>query len=108
MVSIEEHAEWFARAFSTFRDRGIAEIEARPEAEATWTAHVQEKAAQTLYMTADSFYNGGEVPGKPRVFMPYSGGVRAYRRRLMDCAEAGYAGFTLTPAPAPAEAANGG
>jgi cyclohexanone monooxygenase len=107
MVSIEEHAEWFARAFASFRDRGITEVEARPEAEAEWTAHVQEKAAATLYMTADSFYNGGEVAGKPRVFMPYSGGVRAYRRKLIACAEAGYAGFDLTAAPAPAEAGHG-
>lgn len=107
MVSIEEHADWFARAFAAFRERGINEVEARPEAEAAWTAHVQEKAAQTLYMTADSFYNGGEVAGKPRVFMPYSGGVRAYRRKLIDCAEAGYAGFDLTGAAAPAEAADG-
>lgn len=95
MVSIEEHADWFAGLFTHLRDAGVAEIEARPEAEAAWTAHVQEKAAATLYMTADSFYNGGEMPGKPRVFMPYSGGVRAYRRKLLDCAAQGYAGFDL-------------
>ncbi|MDP2085432.1 MAG: NAD(P)/FAD-dependent oxidoreductase [Gemmobacter sp.] len=107
MVSIEEHAEWFTGLFSALRDGGIAEIEAMPEAEAEWTAHVQEKAAQTLYMTADSFYNGGEVAGKPRVFMPYSGGVRAYRRKLIECAERGYAGFTLVAAPATAEVGDG-
>lgn len=95
MVSIEEHADWFARLFADLRAQGVTEIEARPEAEADWTAHVQEKAAATLYMTADSFYNGGEVAGKPRVFMPYSGGVRAYRRKLIDCADNGYAGFDL-------------
>lgn len=95
MVSIEEHADWFARLFSDLRARGVTEIEARPEAEAAWTAHVQQKAEATLYMTADSFYNGGEMPGKPRVFMPYSGGVRAYRRKLNECAEQGYAGFDL-------------
>jgi cyclohexanone monooxygenase len=49
---------------------------------------------------ADSFYNGAEVAGKPRVFMPYSGGVRHYRRLLQQCAADGYSGFHLRAAPA--------
>jgi cyclohexanone monooxygenase len=97
MVSIEEQAEWLTTLLVHMRDRGLREIEALALAEANWTAHVQERAAETLYMTADSFYNGGEMPGKPRVFMPYSGGVRNYRRLLNTCASEGYAGFDFRP-----------
>ncbi len=100
MVSIEEQADWFTALLVDMRARGLTEIEATAEAEAEWTAHVQARAAETLYMTADSFYNGGEMPGKPRVFMPYSGGVRNYRRLLNTCAEQGYAGFELHAEPA--------
>lgn len=99
MVSIEEQVDWFTELLKQLRNEGVAEIEATRMAEADWTAHVQERAEQTLYMTADSFYNGGEIPGKPRVFMPYSGGVRHYRRLLQSCAEQGYAGFDLRHAP---------
>ena len=51
-------------------------------------------------MSTDSYYNGAEIAGKPRVFMPYSGGVRGYRRILHACAEAGYSGFALRKKPA--------
>lgn len=102
IVSIEEQVDWMVAMLSDLRDRGIAEFEVTKEAEEAWTSHVQERAQETLYMTADSFYNGGEVKGKPRVFMPYSGGVRAYRRLLIECAEQDYAGFALRPEPAEA------
>ncbi len=99
MVSIEEQVDWFVALLADMKAHGLAEIETTPEAEQTWTAHVQERARETLYMTADSFYNGGEVAGKPRVFMPYSGGIRAYRRLLQECAAAGYSGFELRKTP---------
>ncbi|UWQ21798.1 NAD(P)/FAD-dependent oxidoreductase [Jannaschia sp. W003] len=103
MVSIEEQVDWFTDLLAGMKRRGEVEIEATPEAEQSWTAHVQERARETLYMTADSFYNGGEMAGKPRVFMPYSGGIRAYRRILEETAAGGYEGFALRSAPAAAQ-----
>ncbi len=38
---------------------------------------------------------GANIPGKPRVFMPYTGGVGAYRERAEQIAADGYRGFTL-------------
>jgi cyclohexanone monooxygenase len=46
-------------------------------------------------MKTPSYDVGAEMPGKPRVFMPYSGGVRGYRRILEKAAAKGYDGFTL-------------
>ena len=77
----------------------LAEFEATPEAVEKWVAHVNERAKETLYLTANSYYNGAEVAGKPRVFMPYSGGVRGYRRILEKCAAEGYSGFALRSTP---------
>ena len=110
MVSIEEQIDWMRDLIAYMRDRGLVEVEATAEAEAAWVDHVNERVKETLYMTTDSFYNGGEIAGKPRVFMAYSGGVRAYRRFLQESAAAGYSGFHLawnpaTAAGAPREAA---
>ena len=95
MVSIEEQVDWLAGLIAHMEDEGYASIEAEPQAEAAWVEHVNERASQTLYMSANSYYNGAELAGKPRVFMPYSGGVRGYRRILERCAAEGYPGFVL-------------
>ena len=100
MVSIEEQIDWLATLLNTMDDRGIIEYEADAQAEIDWVRHVNERARETLYLATDSYYNGAEIAGKPRVFMPYSGGIRGYRRLLHQCAESGYAGFTLRPAHA--------
>jgi len=99
MVSIEEQIDWLADLIKAMDDKGLAEFEALPEAERAWVAHVNERARETLYLTTNSYYNGAEVSGKPRVFMPYSGGVRGYRRFLKQCAEEGYSGFALRAQP---------
>jgi cyclohexanone monooxygenase len=100
MVSTEEQIDWLADLIRKMDSHHIVEFEAEPAAEISWVAHVNERARETLYMTADSYYNGSEVAGKPKVFMPYSGGVRGYRRILQKCAQEGYTGFALRTKPA--------
>ena len=78
------------------RDEGIAAIEPTPEAQETWARHAEEVGNATLYPTADSWYMGANVPGKPRVFMPYIGGVGVYRQKCDEVAAKGYAGFSLS------------
>ena len=98
IVSIEQHVDWITDCISHLRARGVHRIEACAEAEAAWVAHVNELGHATLYPRASSWYMGANVPGKPRVFMPYIGGVGAYRQRCDEVATDGYAGFTLTRA----------
>ena len=95
IVSIEQHVDWIADCISHLRARGLRVVEASVEAEDAWVAHVNELGDATLYPRARSWYTGANVPGKPRVFMPYVGGVNAYRRVCDDVAARGYAGFTL-------------
>ncbi len=56
-----------------------------------------------MFMLADSWYLGANIPGKPRVFMPYPGGVGPYRQKCNEVTEAGYTGFTLHGAPVAAD-----
>ncbi len=102
IVSIEQHVDWIAACLAWMRERGITRIEADEAAETAWVDHVREVAAATLYLEADSWYLGANVPGKPRVFMPYIG-VNRYRRTCDEVAALGYAGFVLSQ-PADAEA----
>jgi cyclohexanone monooxygenase len=96
MVSIEQHVEWISACVAFLRERGLGRIEPTLAAEDAWVAHVNEVADTTLYPTANSWYMGSNIPGKPRVFMPYVGGVGAYRIKCDEVAAAGYEGFVLT------------
>ncbi|MEU7819133.1 NAD(P)/FAD-dependent oxidoreductase [Pseudonocardia sp. NPDC049154] len=97
MVSIEQHVDWVTDCIQWMRDNGVEELDATPEAEDEWVRHVEEVGDTTLYPTADSWYMGSNVPGKPRVFMAYIGGVGVYRERCDDVAAKGYEGYTKSP-----------
>jgi cyclohexanone monooxygenase len=73
-------------------------MEASGQAEDKWVAHVNEVAQLTLYPQANSWYMGANIPGKPRIFMPYIGGVGVYRRICNDVAAKGYEGFVMRAA----------
>ncbi|WP_135466959.1 flavin-containing monooxygenase [Crenalkalicoccus roseus] len=105
IVSIEQHVDWLTGCLAHMRARGLARIEATREAEDRWVDHVNEVAHRTLYPQANSWYMGANVPGKPRVFMPYVGGVGTYRQICDEVAAKGYEGFRLAPAEAPASVA---
>jgi cyclohexanone monooxygenase len=98
IVSIEQHVDWIADCIGYMRDHDLAAIEAERDAEDKWVAHVNEVAHGTLYPQANSWYMGANIPGKPRIFMPYIGGVGAYRQICNDVAAKGYEGFTMTAA----------
>ena len=95
IVSIEQHVEWVTDCMSTMTTQGRTTIEPTEQAEAEWTAHVASLGSQTLFADGESWYMGSNVPDKPRVLLPYAGGVPAYRQRCDQVAAQGYAGFTF-------------
>lgn len=94
-VSIEQHVEWISDCIRYLREHHFASIEPTIEAEDAWVAHVNEVANFTLFPLANSWYLGANIPGKPRIFMPYIGGVGPYRIMCQDIADKGYEGFSL-------------
>ena len=96
MVSIEQHVDWIADCLVHLRAQDLETIEATVDAEDAWVDHVNEVANASLYPLAKSWYTGANIPGKPRVFMPYIGGVGAYRKKCDDVAARNYEGFTLS------------
>jgi cyclohexanone monooxygenase len=95
IVSIEQHVDWIADCIAYMRDRGVVTMEAQQDAEDKWVAHVNEVAHTTLYPQANSWYMGANIPGKPQIFMPYIGGVGAYRQICNEVAAKGYEGFAM-------------
>ena len=107
IVSIEQHVDWISDCIAFMRDRNLDNMEAEGDAEDKWVAHVNEVAYTTLYPQANSWYMGANIPGKPRIFMPYIGGVGPYRQICNDIAAKGYEGFAMTGAqPAQKRAAS--
>ncbi|MBW2281394.1 MAG: NAD(P)/FAD-dependent oxidoreductase [Deltaproteobacteria bacterium] len=93
LPSIEQHANWIGDCIGWMREQGRTTIEATVEAEDAWVAHVNEVAGETLYPTCNSWYLGANVPGKPRVFMPYLG-FPPYVEKCNEVSARGYEGFT--------------
>lgn len=95
IVSIEQHVEWISDLIDYMARHDRSVVEAVDTAEKEWTEHVRAVSDATLLPRADSFYVGANVPGKPRVFMPYVGGVGPYRHKCEEVAGNGYDGFEL-------------
>ncbi len=96
ILACEQHADWIAGCLTHARAYGFHRIEAEPDAQSHWVQHVNEVADSTLYPLANSWYVGANIPGKPRVFMPYVGGFGPYKRRCDEVAAQGYPGVAMS------------
>ncbi|MFF2508184.1 flavin-containing monooxygenase [Streptomyces sp. NPDC058067] len=95
ILCAEQHVDWLADCLRHLDEHGYTAIEATEESVADWVAECRRKAEATLMMSADSWYLGANIPGKPRVFMPYVGGFGAYGQIIKEVADSGYKGFGL-------------
>lgn len=93
--SIEQHVEWITDCIEHMRSLDRNRIEVDPAAEDAWVDHVNEVGDLSLRATCQSWYFGSNIPGKPRVVLPYSGGFPVYVRKCDEVAASEYAGFTL-------------
>ena len=97
-VSIEQHVEWVTDCIDHMRRNKLTTLEATPQAQEQWVAHVAELANMTLMPGANSWYMGANIPGKPRRFLPYLGpeGVGGYRKKCDEVAAKGYEGIAFS------------
>ena len=95
LVSIEQHVDWVSDCIGWMKHNSKSVIEPTHQAELDWAEHTAHLASNTLYPKADSWYMGANVPGKPRMFLAYVGGVGAYRMICDQVAADGYHGFQL-------------
>lgn len=97
VAAMEQHVEWIADCIGYLKDGGSRSIEATPQAQTEWIEHTTALVAPTVLVhpSCNSWYNGGNVPGKKRMYLGYTAGIPEYRRRCDEIAADGYAGFTL-------------
>ncbi len=93
VVAIEQHVEWITDCLESQRAQGFDRIEPTVTAEQGWGKHVNEFAGLTLMQQTNSWYMGANVPGKPRVFLPYPGGVGRYRTACNEVIDNNYLGL---------------
>ncbi len=105
MVSIEQHVDWITECLLHMRDNQLEIMEPVLQAQDDWVEHVNVVAHGTLFPQAASWYMGANIPGKPRIFMPYVGGAGAYRNICDDVVADGYRGFDFQPNPSQVAAA---
>jgi len=97
VTALEQHVDWISDCIAYLRANGIRTIEALPTAQQEWIDHATSLVAATVLVhpSCNSWYNGGNVPGKKRMYMGYTGGIPEYRRRCDEIAAGGYTGFKL-------------
>ena len=95
LVSLEQHVDWIVRCIAHLEGHGLDYAEPTAEAEDRWVEHVNDEASKTLFPKANSWWIGANIPGKPRVFSPYVGGVGNYRKTCEEVVDNGYEGFVL-------------
>ena len=93
--AIEQHVDWVADLMAHVRDIGAATVEPTRTYEDDWAEHVNDVSKVSLRSTCSSWYNAANIPGRPRVFMPYIGGFPVYVQRCNEVMNAGYDGFVL-------------
>ncbi|WP_298692799.1 NAD(P)/FAD-dependent oxidoreductase [uncultured Sphingomonas sp.] len=103
LQTIEHHVDWIADCIAHAEHRGFDRIEARADAQTSWAQEVADMADKTLYTKAESWYMGANVPGKPRVFLMYIGGLDRYVDRVEAIVRDGYAGFAFSRVRVPEE-----
>ena len=95
IMAIEQHVEWIANCLAHMQAHNLSVAEPLAQAETDWVAHVNEVASKTLFTGTQSWYMGANIPGKPRVFLPYIGGLGTYTTICDEVVADGYRGFAF-------------
>ena len=95
ILACEQHTDWIVNCLKFMDNHGLDRVEADQTAEDSWVRHNNDIAEATLYPLANSWYMGANIPGKPRIFMPYVGGFDRYKKSCDDVAAKGYEGFSF-------------
>ena len=96
ILGIEQHTDWIVDLVKHMREQGATRADANGDAQQRWVQHVNEVADSTLYPLANSWYVGANIPGKPRVFMPYVGGFHVYKKKCDAVVANGYEGIAFS------------
>jgi cation diffusion facilitator CzcD-associated flavoprotein CzcO len=91
----EQNADWICDCVGYMEEKGHRSVEPIAEAEDRYMTLVSDIAKRSLMPKANTWYVGANIPGKPRFFPIFAGGLNKYREMCAESAAAGYRGFTF-------------
>ena len=91
---VEIQGDFITEAIALMRAKDVKYIDATKEAAEEWRQKVTDLNDETLFPGTSSWYNGGNVPGKPREQLNYLGGIPKYDQELRGHLD-GLKGFVL-------------
>lgn len=95
VTGAEYHVDWICDCITWMQTNRLSRIDAEPEAQENWVEKVNEIGNKSIRSQCDSWYVGANVPGKPRVFMPYAGGFPNYVNECDQVSKRNYEGFSM-------------
>lgn len=95
VLSLEQHVSFATDMINWMQDKNLTTTEAEASAQQQWGERVIEVAKPTVLMKVNSWYWGANVEGKPKVFLPYLGGVGTYRDECIEIVKEDYRGFSF-------------
>lgn len=90
---VECQGEWIVDAIKKLKDEGIKYIDPLRESEEQWRKNVTDLSDKTLFPSANSWYMGANIPGKPREQLNYAGGIPLYEKECRESLDNGFKGF---------------
>ncbi|ETI24222.1 hypothetical protein G647_03591 [Cladophialophora carrionii CBS 160.54] len=93
---IEIQADWIVEVLEDMAARNLRKMNPQRRAEEQWRELVFELINDTPRGKVDSWYNGANIPGKPREHLNYAGGIPRYKKTLEEVRKGGYEGFELS------------
>lgn len=92
----EIQGDWIVDALRRMRELNKTKIVATVEAESKWKVLVNDLWNKSLFPLADSWYQGANIPGRPRETLNFAGGIPLYSSLLNECARNDYEGFLMS------------
>lgn len=93
---IEAQVELAVDLIKQVEQAGAKSIEATRDAEIEWKSHLNALVEGTLFPYTDSWWNGGDVPGKKKEMIAYVAGIKHYEARCRSLVD-GLQGFEIVP-----------
>ena len=87
--------EWVTECIGRMREGEQVRIEATMEAEDKWGAEIDRLSVDNILTKSNSWFVGGNIPGKARTLLLYPDNAINYRAHCTEVAANGYQGFVV-------------
>jgi cyclohexanone monooxygenase len=78
------------------KEAGASRIDVCADAEQAWAERAANSSRDSIYNAVDSWFNGGNVPGKPKQLLTFAEGLVVLRQALNEERDDGYPNFAMT------------